>query len=164
MPHDEGGSLSLKDLLLAQIQASFAGHNTSHPTVLKAVGGLSNAQAVWKPAPGRHSIWQIVEHLRLNRLYWAERLEGRQLHYIEGDEWPEAAGEDDAAWHRSITALSEAHERLTQIIGNLSEQDLLARPMPKVDANLLQILLWEIPTHDAYHSGQIRYLRALQGA
>ena len=59
--------------------------------------------------------------------------------------------------------LSEAQETVTQIIRTLSAEELLRRPMPEVDANLLQILLWAFPSHDAYHSGQIRYIRALQG-
>lgn len=155
----------MKDLLRAQIQASYGGPNTSHPPLLEAVGGLSAAQAGWKPAPERHSIGQIVGHVRLCRLYWAEFLQGRELHLESAESaWPDPVGDDDAAWVRSVAALSEAHERLIQIIGNLSEEDLRRRPMPKIDANLLQILLWEIPTHDAYHIGQIRYLRALQGA
>jgi hypothetical protein len=29
----------------------------------KAVAGLTPQQAAWTPAPGRHSIWQIVEHI-----------------------------------------------------------------------------------------------------
>lgn len=157
----------MKDLLLVQIEASFRGPNTSHPTVVRALRDLTAAEAGWKPAPKRHSIWQIVEHLGLSRRVWSEFLQGRPMHVDNG--WPPPAGGDDEAWRRSVQAIVDAHEDLKRVVGGLSDEVLLNPPTRRPpceappDATLLQILLWEVPTHDAYHAGQIRYLRALQG-
>jgi hypothetical protein len=41
----------------------FAGPNGDYPAVLEAMGGLTAAQALWKPAPGGNSILQIADHL-----------------------------------------------------------------------------------------------------
>ena len=43
----------------------------------KAVRGLSPRQAALHPAAGRHSIWQIVNHVCIWREYTLTKLDGR---------------------------------------------------------------------------------------
>ena len=42
----------------------------------RALEGLTAEQAAWKPAPDRHSIWQLVNHMAFWREYMANRAEG----------------------------------------------------------------------------------------
>src|SRR6185503_3362504 len=44
----------------------------------KSIDDLSPQQAAWSPAPGRHSIWQIVLHMAFWRETWLRRVESGQ--------------------------------------------------------------------------------------
>lgn len=117
----------------------------------KSVEGLTPAQAAWSPAPGRNSIWQIVLHMCFWREYALRRAQGGPtlpVEEIAKHNFPPIAQPTEAAWddtrqrfersHRSISAAlrdpNPAHDRLTPLLA-----------------------------HDAYHVGQINYLRAMQG-
>jgi DinB family protein len=136
------------------------------PPLRETLGGLTAAQAAWKPAPDRRSIWQIVRHLIL----WKSGIldawsgnppEGRPL---MARDWEEAAGSEDD-WTRD-------RETLLAI-----SMELLSRASALDDAGLSRAIDWykgrhrqsialrvvRTTTHDAYHGGQIQYLRALQG-
>lgn len=137
------------------------------PPLTEALSGLSAAQAAWKPSPERHSIWQIVRHLILwkNGVIdaWAGNpVDGQQL---LARDWRETGGTEEE-W---------ARDRQTLLAISL---DLLSRVHALDDAGLSHAIDWykgrhrqpiamrivRTTTHDAYHTGQIQYLRALQGA
>ena len=44
----------------------------------KAVGALTPQQAAWAPSPGRHSIWEIVNHVCIWREHSLSRFDGRR--------------------------------------------------------------------------------------
>ena len=136
------------------------------PPLTEALSGLTAGQAAWKPSPDRHSIWQIVRHLIL----WKGGVldawngtpgDGQQM---LARDWREAGG-GDAEW---------ARDRQTLLSISL---ELLGRVHALDDAGLSQAIDWyqgrhrqpiamrvvRTTTHDAYHAGQIQYLRALQG-
>src|SRR5881396_2590272 len=122
------------------------------PSLSEALEGLTAAQAAWKPAPERHSIWQIVRHLIL----WKRGVLNA---------WKEVAG-SEADWEKDRRTLLD-----------ISTQ-FLTRAQALDDAGLSRHVVWykgggsqplamrivRTTTHDIYHSGQIRYLRALQEA
>ncbi len=136
------------------------------PSLTEALEGLGAAQAAWKPAPERHSIWQIVRHLILWKrgvldAWDGDPPDGRQL---EAADWQEATG-GEADWDRDRRTLLEI------------SAEFLARAQALDDAGLSKEIVWykggatqplalrlvRTTTHDVYHAGQIRYLRALQG-
>jgi hypothetical protein len=117
----------------------------------KSIDGLSPQQAAWKPAAGRHSIWQIVHHM----LFWREdalaRLTGKgapseddvaRLNFLE------PADLTDAAWNATRDRLRRSQEAVAAALAD-----------PSKSIERLQYLL----PHDSYHIGQINLLRALQG-
>ena len=71
------------------------------PSLSEALAGLTAAEAAWKPAPPRHSIWQIVRHLLLWKGGVLEAWNGRPPDgqaMLAGD-WQEASG-SEAEWDR----------------------------------------------------------------
>jgi len=131
----------------------------------RALAGLTAAQAAWKPAPARHSIWRIVRHL----IRWKRGVlqawdgsppEGAQL--AAGD-WQEVAG-GDADWDRDRrTLLQISEEFLTR--AQAPDDEALSRPIVWYNGGWSQPLAMRLirtTTHDIYHAGQIMYLRALQ--
>ncbi|USN99510.1 MAG: DinB family protein [Phycisphaeraceae bacterium] len=114
----------------------------------KAVRGLTPAQAMQAPAPGRHSIAQIVAHVCFWRAYFVDRARGGERldrAEIDRQSWPDP-GEDE--WAGLIERFGETHALV-----------LAALEDPELDTSALQELLM----HDCYHVGQVMYVRALLG-
>ncbi len=117
----------------------------------KALAGLTPQQAAFKPTPQRHSIWQNVNHVAFWREYSLDLAAGKpKPSDAERDrrnfEEPPAA--TAAAWDAARKRLADTHKRVRDAIAN-----------PAVPLDRLRYHL----AHDAYHLGQIMYLRALQG-
>ena len=123
---------------------------TYTPPWSKAVSGLTVEQAVWKPAPGRHSIWQIVEHMSFWREFKLRELDGepRDEEKIGRRNWAEPDEVSEAAWSAAVERFGE----LQMLIKDAMEQS------PEKAAILRNFI-----EHDAYHIGQIMLLRSLQG-
>lgn len=153
--------MTAKTLVLHQIEYTFE-KESWQPSLLEALDGLTAAQAEWRPAPGRHSIWQIVRHLTHWKAPMLRRWEGENVDIkaIDESDWQEATG-DDAAWQADVRALREVTERIRDRITEWNDEALEWVPeggrFPRAHG------IMAMATHDAYHAGQIRYLRALQG-
>lgn len=116
----------------------------------KAVQGLTPAQAAWTPGPGRHSIWQIVNHMIFWREHERRNLAGDKPSGAERERrnFEAPADVSEQAWQRTLARLEESRTQT---------RALLADP-----ANPLDRIQYMIP-HDCYHVGQIMLLRAMQG-
>jgi hypothetical protein len=117
----------------------------------KSIDGLTPEQAAWTPSPGRHSIWQIVLHMAFWRENELRRFATGQA--PSGDEiakqnFPDITDTSAAAWDRARARLKETQEKLAAVFAD-----------PARDLERARYLI----PHDAYHFGQINYLRALQG-
>jgi hypothetical protein len=108
-------------------------------------------QAAWSPVPGRKSIWQIVNHVIFWRTYVLDRARGGpQLtpEEIERRNWEPPTAVTPEAWRQTRTRLRDSHTRLREAVAD-----------PGTTLDRIQYML----PHDAYHLGQIMYVRALQG-
>ena len=160
-------ALTLKGLVVDHVHTTLYDEEWQwQPPLSGALRGLTAAEAAWKPAPPRHSIWQIVRHLILWKrgvldAWDGDPPDGNQLGAAD---WKEATG-SEAEWERDRRTLLE-----------ISEQ-FLARARALDDAGLARQVVWykggatqplaarvvRTTTHDIYHAGQIMYVRALQG-
>ena len=116
----------------------------------KAAAGLTPQQAAWTPAPGRHSIWQIVEHMVFWRQDNLHRLAGGKppsKDQLAAGNFPRVSAATEKAWSATLARWEKTQRDIAQAI------DDPAKPLDR-----LQYLL----PHDCYHVGQIMYLRALQ--
>lgn len=117
----------------------------------KSIEGLTAKQAAWQPAPGRHSIWQIVLHMIFWRDSWLHRVatgEKPTPESIERLNFPPIPEITEEAWETTRRRFTETQARAAQGMRNMS-----------ADADPLMYFL----PHDCYHFGQINYLRAMQG-
>jgi uncharacterized damage-inducible protein DinB len=117
----------------------------------KAIDDLTPAQAAWTPAPGRHSIWQIVNHM----IFWREHdlalLKAQKMSSEEKERRnfePTPSPASDAAWRETKKRFAQTHQQIDEAIAN-----------PANSIERLQYFLF----HDSYHFGQIMYLRGMQG-
>jgi uncharacterized damage-inducible protein DinB len=157
--------MTVKDLLLDHLEVTFE-KETWQPPLGMAVAGLTARQAAWKPSPQRHSIWQIVRHVILWKQGVLDAWEGGVVseHDLAGRDWQEVAG-DDAAWQADVRRLEEITGRIKERVQALDDAALARRIPTFADSpdQALAVRLARMATHDIYHAGQIRYLRALQG-
>jgi uncharacterized damage-inducible protein DinB len=117
----------------------------------KSIDTLTPAQAAWSPAPGRHSIWQIVLHM----VFWRENELRRfatgqppSAKEVEELNFPKLPDVSQAAWDRARERLKDTQERIAAVYADTTK-----------DLDRARYLL----PHDCYHLGQINYLRAMQG-
>jgi uncharacterized damage-inducible protein DinB len=117
----------------------------------RSIEGLTPEQAAWTPAPGRHSIWQIVLHLCFWRDATLPRMRGQpgaSDEAIARENYPTIDRVTAEAWAAARQRLRESQSRIHDAIGD--------------SAYSTDLVIYMI-THDNYHFGQINYLRAMQG-
>jgi hypothetical protein len=117
----------------------------------KGLEKVSSAQAAWKPAPERHSVWQNVNHVIFWRKYTKAVADGTAKptsQDVERENFAEPRDTGDSAWRQALADLEKSHRDIEAIIADES------KPIDRVQMHL---------AHDAYHMGQIQQLLALQG-
>lgn len=120
------------------------------PAFSVIVQDLTPQQAAWKPAPQRHSIWQILNHMCFWREVCVRRARGEKPpnDELERRNWEEPGGVSDPAWRDTLRRFETTHHLVRDALADESTN--------------LERLRYVLP-HDAHHAGQITYLRALQG-
>jgi hypothetical protein len=155
--------VTLKELVLDHLTYTFE-REAWQPPLAAAIDGLTAQHAAWKPAPERHSIWQIVRHVILWKEALLDSWDGRVPDYrlLEDADWVDAAG-DDAAWQRDVQRLHEVSRRIKERIQSDADVSRLLPTVQGYPDQPMAVRAVRAATHDIYHSGQIRYIRALQG-
>lgn len=153
--------LTTRALLLKQLHAS---HDTAEwfTPVNTAVAGLTAEQAKWIPT-GRdgkvdpkvnHSVGMLANHL----LFWNSRilhqLRGEKPGGFDGDNDETFNASDAAKWNSTIQELDQVLREIEQFTEKASDAQLAKA------ADTLS----HVSTHNAYHTGQMMYVRKLQGA
>ena len=136
----------------------------AHATPKQAVARVSAKIRTRRPARGRHSVWELLEHLRI--------AQGDILRYtldpswrspeFPGGYWPSGDGAvSDRRWSASVSAFLSDLEEACALARDRS-RDLTARiPHGEGRTYLRQLLL--IADHNAYHLGQIVEARKALG-
>jgi uncharacterized damage-inducible protein DinB len=119
-------------------------------------------QAAWRPAAGRHNIWEIVVHAAYWKYAVWRRLTGaaRGSFPLEGSNWFERPEQmTDAAWRGDVALLGQMHRQMREAAAKLPAADLGRKPKGSTVTNFA--LLSGIAAHDLYHAGQIQLLKRL---
>jgi hypothetical protein len=155
-------SVSLIDALLGLIDQAYDRKAWHGPNLRGSIRGIDTATAAWRPAPGRHNIWEIVVHAAYWKYAVRRRLLGekRGSFPLKGSNWfPRPTTITAEAWAADVALLEQSHRTMRQAISGLRESDLTPGPprsrWRKVD------LIHGIAAHDVYHAGQIQLLKRL---
>jgi hypothetical protein len=149
--------MDARSAILALFEEAFERKAWHGPNLCQSLKGVSAQQAAWRPAPGRHNIWEETLHAAYWKYAVRRRLEGgkRGGFVLPGSNFfprPEAGKLTEAAWMADKEILRSEHDALRQAITSA-----LRKPItPK-----LGHMLWGVSLHDVYHAGQIRLLRRL---
>lgn len=143
--------------ILALLDEGYERKTWHGPNLRQSLKGVTAEQAAWRPAPGRHNIWEFALHAAYWKYAVRRKLEGgkRGSFVLKGSnffERPEPGKTTDAAWRADLALLDREHRALKKSI-----RDSLRKP---VSAKQLR-MLYGVIFHDVYHAGQIRLLRRL---
>ncbi|MFD1040154.1 DinB family protein [Virgibacillus byunsanensis] len=147
-------------ILLDQFLAN-ANDRSWYLSFTESVENLSEDQAYWKPNEDCHTIAEIVQHL----IYWNETW---QIRYQESDvkAVPTIEHNDHSFIVSENKAFAELREQLLEVL--LRWQVLLTEEKVEGDVHGFPVAAkwWELLgnaiTHNAYHIGQIVFIRKLQ--
>jgi hypothetical protein len=148
---DSASELSPKAILLQQLKTT---HNVKEwfVPVNDALEGVTSMQAMWRDSSGNHSIGQLTYHL----LFWNRRQLAKFQDTPLGnspennDETFTAFTEDQ--WEKTVSGLDSVLTALEKSVADADEQKLKS----------WYATLANISTHNAYHTGQILYIRKYQ--
>ncbi|HZQ23347.1 MAG TPA: DinB family protein [Terriglobales bacterium] len=145
--------VTLRSILLEQLRTTHNEKDWFVP-INVALAGLTPDQANWKDAGGNHSVGQLTYHL----LFW----NGRELAKFTGKSQPKFNGNNDETFNNfDAKQWSETTRQLDQVMTDLEKF------VETADDQTLQKFASEIAhigTHNAYHVGQIVFVRKLQGS
>jgi hypothetical protein len=149
--------------LLLEILDQAFDHKSWHGTTLRgALRGVSPDQALWRPGPGRHNIWELAIHTAYWKYVVRRRITGDAAGSFERrpSNWPAVPDPpDQRAWRRDIALLEAEHAKLREVVSRLSPADL-ARRSPK-GVWTYREEVHGVAAHDLYHTGQIQLIKRL---
>lgn len=150
------------NLLIKLIEESYERKAWHGPNLRGSIRGLSAKEALRKPGPKRHSIWEIVIHCAYWKYVVRRRILGEKKgsFYLKGSNFfpvPDPANE--AAWRQTVEMLGICHETMLEAIGDLKPSDL--RKTPRGSRVPTDAILRGIGSHDVYHAGQIQLIKRL---
>jgi hypothetical protein len=145
-------------LILALFAEGYAKKTWHGPNLRQSLKGVSAKQAAWRPASGRHNIWELALHAAYWKYAVRRRIEGgkRGSFILKGSNFfprPEPGKATEAAWRGDLKLLEKEHQALELAIRRVLKTPRAKKLLPA---------LYGVAFHDIYHAGQIRLLRRLQ--
>jgi len=150
--------MSNQAIILALLDEAFSKKTWHGPNLRQSLKGVTAKQAAWRPAPGRHNIWEETLHTAYWKYAVRRRLEDgkRGSFVLKGSNFfprPEKGRATEAAWRTDRAILDNEHRALVQTARKVLQ-------LPRAKKHLR--MLYGVAFHDVYHAAQIRLLRRLQ--
>jgi hypothetical protein len=132
------------------------------PNLRGSLRGMTPALAAWRPAAGRHNVWELIVHAAYWKYVAWRRLTGakRGSFPLAGSNFiARPVSQSTRALREDLALLDEMHRVLRDVAAALLPTDLdkgsAQRGVTK------RALLTGVAAHDLYHSGQIQLLKRL---
>jgi uncharacterized damage-inducible protein DinB len=136
----------------------------AHPLFESAIANLPDTLRGRAPEDFPHSVWQLVEHMRIAQwdiIEYALNAKHVSPEFPDGY-WPSSPVPRQDEWDNSVDAFRADFHRLLAVVVDESVDLLAPIPHAKGATILRQALL--VVDHNAYHIGQIVAVRRLLGA
>jgi uncharacterized damage-inducible protein DinB len=150
------------DLLLDLIDQGFDKKAWHGPNLRGCIRRVEIEEAAFRPAPGRHNIWEIVVHAAYWKYIVRRRLLGekRGSFSLKGSNWFTRPSHDSTnSWKDDVALLDETQRQMRAAIAAMNPADLARTPGGSKVSNAA--LISGIAAHDVYHAGQIQILKRL---
>ncbi|MGS2762776.1 DinB family protein [Sinomicrobium sp. M5D2P9] len=145
--------LDVKSLLLQQLKNTHDNQEWFVPSI-KAIENLSAEQLNWKDSTANHSIGELISHLT----FWNEK----NLKKIRGEDLSDFQIESnevtfkkdkDLEWKTVVRKLDDQQSELETLVENATPEQI----------NEWGSMIANLAAHNAYHTGQIIYIRKQNG-
>jgi DinB superfamily len=150
--------------LRAELDRLLSGHG-AHADFEAAVADLPAKLRGKKPEGSPHSMWELVEHLRIAQ--WDMLEFSRDAKHVS-PEWPaeywpkHAEPKSEAEWSNSLSTFRRDLKAMRELVAD-PESDLFA-PIPHGDGQTLLREALQLADHNAYHVGELILVRRMLGA
>ena len=148
----EKKAMTLKSVLLEQLRST---HNKAEWFVPAntAVAGLTPAQASWTDKSGNHSVGQLANHLVFWNRQALAKFKGEAPAKFDGNNDETFNDFDAKSWDRTVAELDAVMTEWEKAVEAADDKKI---------AESAETIA-HIGTHNAYHIGQMVYVRKLQG-
>ena len=163
------------DLLLRILDEAYEKKAWHGPNLKGTLRGVSVQEAVWRPAPDRHNVWELALHAAYWKYAGWRRLTGekRGAFPVTGSNWfarpgpspqpsPRGRGSGsptEKAWRADLALLDEQHRRFRNAVAKIPARQLSA--VSRGSKHRIDTLVYGIAAHDVYHAGQIQLVKRL---
>src|SRR5499427_8865870 len=144
---------SLREILLAELRSTHTSEEWFVPANI-AVKGMTAEQASWSDGKGNHSVGQLAYHLVFWNRQNLARLKGEKPEAFSGNNDETFTKFDSKTWNDTVQQLDQVMNDLEKWVETADEAKL------KEQAQVFT----HISTHNAYHIGQIIFVRKEQGS
>ena len=145
---------TLKSILLEQFKTTHNDQDWFVPAS-KAVEGMTADQAAWKDGNANHSIAQLVSHL----IFWNQE----QLARLQGKTPPAYSGKNDDTFNLNLDK-GTWESMVKQLDAILTDWEKAIEGADEKTLAAWASTIAHVSTHNAYHTGQILYIRKQQGS
>ncbi|MGD0735201.1 MAG: DinB family protein [Terracidiphilus sp.] len=149
---DKKPPTTLRGVLLEQLHTTHDSEDWFVPANI-AVQGLTAQQAMWSPGKGNHSVGQLAYHI----WYWDDRalteFKGGKPAPFDGNNNETFDNFTPAQWDDLVKKLNQVLADWETAVQTADDQKLAEKAS----------LIAHVGAHNAYHIGQILYVRKLQG-
>lgn len=149
--------MKLIDSYINDLEHFFKGKNFWQASLLRQLEGLTFQQALFKPSPERHCIWEIVSHVSYWK-HWVITFVKKNVKLdAKLENWKPLPKElNEKTWESEIHNLKTLHDDCEKLAKGIGD-NLYTSKAEKI------IFFRQHIYHDCYHSGQIGLLRVMQG-
>lgn len=145
--------MTLREVLLEQLKTTHNNKDWFVPANV-AVEGLTAEQAKWTDGKGNHSVGQLAYHL----VFWNQqelaKFKGEQPAKFSGNNDETFNNFDAKSWAATVKQLDEVMAALEKAVEQADDAKL----------STWASTIAHIGTHNAYHVGQMIYVRKEQGS
>ena len=158
-------------LLLRILDEAYEKKAWHGPNLKGTLRGVTVQEAVWRPAPERHNVWELALHAAYWKYAGWRRLTGekRGAFPVDGSNWfvrpgPSAGGSGrevatEKAWRAELALLDGEHRRLRAAVEKIPASRLSS--LSRGSKHRIDTLVYGIAAHDVYHAGQIQLVKRL---
>jgi uncharacterized damage-inducible protein DinB len=150
--NDKKPPTTLRGVLLEQLHTTHDQEDWFVPVSI-AVDGLTAEQAMWSPGKGNHSVGQLAYHI----WYWDQRalndFKGVKNEKFDGNNNETFDNFTADQWNDLVKKLNQVMSDWDKAVADADDAKLAANAS----------LVAHVGAHNAYHVGQILYVRKQQG-
>jgi uncharacterized damage-inducible protein DinB len=142
----------------SQLKRSQEGQAWHGPSLRELLNGMTAEQAVAKPIPNAHSVWELINHIIAWEQIARRRLEGvEEIAILDEVNFPPVTDASEAAWQATLQSLDASNRSLRESIRKIDDEKL--NEITPGTSYSIYVLLHGVIQHDLYHAGQIALLK-----